>query len=141
MTLPASLTAKLKRAQMRDAKFICPQTGLYYADKARLQAIQEQAALPVRTSAVNRFEVANAFDTDSAILAKYSETKFVFYEYWHASCWSGLRSKWGYKNLTKTDAIDRFVTNRLQKVIELAGFEFIGYYYRNNFLRVELKKA
>lgn len=48
-------------------------------------------------------------------------------ELWVASCWEGMYSKPEYDGLSKQEAIEKMMRERIPKIAEVLNLEFVGY--------------
>jgi len=53
-------------------------------------------------------------------------------ELWVASCWEGMYSKPEYVGLSKQEAIEKMMRERIPKIAEVLNLEFVGYTFENN---------
>ncbi|MCK9477061.1 MAG: hypothetical protein M0R46_14135 [Candidatus Muirbacterium halophilum] len=68
-----------------------------------------------------------------------------FYEYWVKSCYDGLYMKPEYKNLSKEEAIDLFMSDRFSLIAkkancEVINYEFVKKPYSHDTLTIKMKK-
>lgn len=118
----------------------------YFSDKVRLAYIQN----PMEFSNIDVYKLDEFNEDNDFVIVKKHGNRLKYYEQWLYSCWEALLNKDEYKELSKYEALDKFINERFTKIAEVVEYTINNYEfvlsnneedeYENGILIIEMTK-